>query len=261
MVIILLMIKLNSWVCINILLNCEFIFNTSNICQKFFDICFSVSFCFVLPRKKIAVYQDSAKHCAFESNFQCIFFNNHILWGKILKAMDLSFNLRITDIFNSRGKVKTPTKNNRNKKQKQRFFISIPKFKISGFFYHSVLNATWKAVYLECIWAHTHLFGVHMLGYVQFSFVVWSCLTLWPMNHSTPGLPVHHQLPESTQTHVHCVGDAIQSSHPLSSPPPPAQSFPASGSFQMSQLFASGGQSIGVSETSVLPMNTQDYLL
>ena len=42
------------------------------------------------------------------------------------------------------------------------------------------------------------------------------------MNHSTPGLPVHHQLPESTQTHVHWVGDAIQPSHPLSSPSPPA---------------------------------------
>ena len=42
------------------------------------------------------------------------------------------------------------------------------------------------------------------------------------MNHSTPGLPVHHQLPESTQTHVHLVGDAIQLSHPLSSPSPPA---------------------------------------
>ena len=42
------------------------------------------------------------------------------------------------------------------------------------------------------------------------------------MNHSTPGLPVHHQLPELTQTHVHQVGDAIQPSHPLSSPSPPA---------------------------------------
>ena len=43
-----------------------------------------------------------------------------------------------------------------------------------------------------------------------------------PMNHSSPGLPVHHQLPESTQTHVHQVGDAIQPSHPLPSPSPPA---------------------------------------
>ena len=57
----------------------------------------------------------------------------------------------------------------------------------------------------------------------QFSSVAQSCLPLCsPMNHSTPGLPVHHQLPESTQTHVHCVGDAIQPSHPLSSPSPPA---------------------------------------
>ena len=58
---------------------------------------------------------------------------------------------------------------------------------------------------------------------VQFSSVAQSCLTLCdPMNRSTPGLPVHHQLPEFTQTHVHQVGDAIQPSHPLSSPSPPA---------------------------------------
>ena len=57
----------------------------------------------------------------------------------------------------------------------------------------------------------------------QFSPVTQSCLTLCdPMNRSTPGLPVHHQLPEFTQTHVHWVGDAIQPSHPLSSPSPPA---------------------------------------
>ena len=56
----------------------------------------------------------------------------------------------------------------------------------------------------------------------QFSSVAQSCPTLHdPMNRSTPGLPVHHQLPEFTQTHVHWVGDAIQSSHPLSSPSPP----------------------------------------
>ena len=58
---------------------------------------------------------------------------------------------------------------------------------------------------------------------VQFSSVAQSCPTLCnPMNHSMPGLPVHHQLLESTQTHVHWVGDAIQPSHPLSFPSPPA---------------------------------------
>jgi len=61
------------------------------------------------------------------------------------------------------------------------------------------------------------------LSSVQFSSVTQSCLTLCNlMNHSTPGLPVHHQLPEFTQTHVHRVGDAIQPFHPLSSPSPPA---------------------------------------
>ena len=138
------------------------------------------------------------------------------------------------------------------------------------------------------------------------------------MDHSTSGLPVHHQLPESAQTHIHWVGDAIQPSHPLLSPSPPAfnlslhqglfflffkcsfvyliylsalglscgmwdlvpwpgielgrpalgawslshwttREAPSSGTFQMTQLFTSGGQSIGVSaSTSVLSMNTQD---
>ena len=60
---------------------------------------------------------------------------------------------------------------------------------------------------------------------VQFSSVAQSCPTLCdPMNRSTPGLPVHHQLPEFTQTHVHRVSDAIQPSHALSSPSPPAPS-------------------------------------
>ena len=62
----------------------------------------------------------------------------------------------------------------------------------------------------------------------QFSSVAQSCPTLCdPMNRSMPGLAVHHQLPESTQTHVHRVGDAIQPSHPLSSPSPPTLIFPS----------------------------------
>ena len=78
--------------------------------------------------------------------------------------------------------------------------------------------------------AHTlqkEIFCVFYLNTFQFSSVAQSCPTLCdPMNCSTPGLPVHHQLPESTQTHVHRVGDAIQPSHPLSSPSPPALNLP-----------------------------------
>ena len=101
---------------------------------------------------------------------------------------------------------------------------------------------------------------------MQFSSVqslscVWLFATLWTTAHHA-SLSKHHQLTESTQTNVHWVGDATQPSHPLSFLPFSScpQSFPASGSFQMCQLFASGGQSIGVSSsTSVLPMNTQDW--
>ena len=65
--------------------------------------------------------------------------------------------------------------------------------------------------------------SIECLSSVQFSSGAQSCLILCdPMNRSMPGLPVHHQLPEFTQTHVHWVGDAIQPSHPLSSPSPPA---------------------------------------
>ena len=65
------------------------------------------------------------------------------------------------------------------------------------------------------------------LPLLQFSSVTQSCLTLCdPMNCSTPGLPVHHQLPELSQIHVHHVSDAIQPSHPLSFPSPPAFNIP-----------------------------------
>ena len=93
-------------------------------------------------------------------------------------------------------------------------------------------------------------FDEHTFSSVQ----LLSCLTLCdPMDCSTPGLAVHHQFPELTETHVHWVGDAIQPSHPLSLPSPPTSG---------SQFFASGGQSIGVSASaSVFPMNIRtDFL-
>ena len=74
---------------------------------------------------------------------------------------------------------------------------------------------------------HTHTYisfsDYFPLQVIQFSSVTQSCSTLCnPMNHSMPGFPVHHQLPEFAQTHIHRVSDAIQPCHPLSSPSPPA---------------------------------------
>ena len=72
---------------------------------------------------------------------------------------------------------------------------------------------------------HSYLahYVLNYLEFSQFSSVTQSCPTLCDtMNHSTPGLPVHHQLPKFTQTHLHRVSDAIQPTHPLSSPSPPA---------------------------------------
>ena len=95
----------------------------------------------------------------------------------------------------------------------------------------------------------------HRLYSDQIRSVAQSCLTLCDcMNHSTPGLPAHDQLQEFTQTHVHRVRDAIQPSHPLTSPSPPAPN-PSQHprSFPMSQLFAWGGQSTGVSALASCP--------
>ena len=95
---------------------------------------------------------------------------------------------------------------------------------------------------------------------VLLSSVTQSCLILCdPMDCSMPGLPIHHQLLEFNQTHVHRVIDDIQPSHPPSFFSSYLQSFPASTSFTRSQLFASGARSIGVpASASVLPMNIQD---
>ena len=96
----------------------------------------------------------------------------------------------------------------------------------------------------------------------HFSSVAQACPVLCDsMDCSTRGLPVYHQNLKFTQTQVHWVKDAIQPSHPLSSPSHShLQSVPASGSFQMSQFLTSGGQSIGVSASaSVLLMNIQDW--
>ena len=88
----------------------------------------------------------------------------------------------------------------------------------------------------------------------QFSSVTQSCPTLCDlMNHNTPGLPVHHQSLEFTQTHVHRVRDAIQLSHLLSSPSSPAPNPSQHQSFPVSQLFPSGGQSTGVSASASFP--------
>ena len=92
---------------------------------------------------------------------------------------------------------------------------------------------------------------------LQFSSVTQSCPTLCdPMNRSMPGLPIHHQLPEFAQTHVHRVASSVVPSPPA---PNPSQH---QGFFPMSHLFAWGGQSTGVSASaSVFPMNTQDWYL
>ena len=123
------------------------------------------------------------------------------------------------------------------------------------------------------LFLHSFLFSVYLIiaffvvvcllcSLYQFSSVAQSCPTLCnPMNHSIPGLPAHHQLPEFTQTHVHWVGDAIQPSHPLSSPSPPVPN-PS----QHQGLFHWVNSLHEVAKVlefqllaSVLPMNTQDW--
>ena len=97
-------------------------------------------------------------------------------------------------------------------------------------------------------------------AFFQFSSVAQSCPTLWDsIDCSTPGLPVHHQLPELKLMSIESVCHPTISSSVIPSSSCP-QSFPASGSFPMSQFFVWGGQSTGVSASaSVLPMNIQDW--
>ena len=97
-----------------------------------------------------------------------------------------------------------------------------------------VINTLYDHIQIKCFWQEYAIgtlgtYSIIAQGLCWFvhcqsvSSVTQLCPTLCdPMNHSTPGLPVHHHLPEFTQTHVHWVGDAIQPSHPLSSPSPPA---------------------------------------
>ena len=103
---------------------------------------------------------------------------------------------------------------------------------------------------------------IQRLFFSQFNSFPQLCPTLCdPMNHSMPGLPVHHQLPEFTQTHAHWIGDAIQPSHPLSSPSLPTFNLPQhQGLFQWVSSSHQVAKVMEVSaSTSVLPMNIQDW--
>ena len=118
-----------------------------------------------------------------------------------------------------------------------------------------------KEMSIMCFFWNPRVYGNAGRNGLQLSLVAQSCPTLCdPMNGSMPGLPVHHQLPEFTQTHVHCrwCHPTISSSVvPFSSRLP---SFPASGFFPMSQFFASGGQSIQLQYQSFQWIFRTDFL-
>ena len=106
---------------------------------------------------------------------------------------------------------------------KERVHVLVWMYVFMSLFFYSFIHL---CIWLKIVWAL--LIKMIILSHcpswylsVQFSGSVMSD-SLQPMNCSTPGLPVHHQLPQFTQTHVHCVGDAFQSFHPLLSPSPPA---------------------------------------
>ena len=96
-------------------------------------------------------------------------------------------------------------------------------FKTVILFTYSIKSQIWSFISLILVLSVYENSRLPLASSVQFSSVAQSCPTLCdPMNLSTPGLPVHHQLLEFTQIHIHRVGDAIQPAHPLSSPSPPA---------------------------------------
>ena len=116
-------------------------------------------------------------------------------------------------------------------------------------------------VYYTYIYRYIYTWAVYVYVFVHSCCLVAKSLLILPINCSIQSFPVLHYLPEFAWTHVHWVGDAIQPSHSLSFPSPSAFNLSQlSGSFSISQYFASGGQSIGVSvSASGLPMNIQDW--
>ena len=124
---------------------------------------------------------------------------------------------------------------------------------------HMKINSVCLSSYNTILWLILSI-STSYIRSVHFSSLTQSCPTLGdPMNRNMPGLPVHHQLPESTQTHVHWVGDAIQPSHLLSSPFPPALNISQhQGLFQWVSSLHQVAKLLELSaSTSVLPMNTQ----
>ena len=130
-----------------------------------------------------------------------------------------------------------------------------------GFFFSSSLSDP-SMEYKNCTFSPWGLNITIFFPSIQFSSVAQSCWTLCDtMDFSTSGFPVHQQLPEFTQTHVHRVGDAIQPSHPLSSPSPPALNLSQhQGLFQWVSSSHQMAKVLGDSASAwVLPMNIQDW--
>ena len=139
--------------------------------------------------------------------------------------------------------------------------------KLSPFvFFHSV-SCEQNDFQMICLQIFVEFFPHAWLSSVQSLSHVWLFVTPWTVHQASLSITNSQTLWGSAQTHVHWVGDAIQLSHPLSYPSPPAFNlsqhqglFQIIGSFPIHWLFASGGQSIGVSSwTSFLPVNTQDW--
>ena len=120
---------------------------------------------------------------------------------------------------------------------------------------------SFKLFFLGFFFKLWHVGSISLTRYWIGCSVAQLCLPLCdPMDCSMPGSPVLHHLLEPAQTHVHLAGDAMQSSHPLLSPSPPALNLSQHQCFPTSWLFASGGQSIGASASaSVLPMNIRGW--
>ena len=130
-----------------------------------------------------------------------------------------------------------------------------------GFFFSSSLSDP-SMEYKNCTFSPWGLNITIFFPSIQFSSVAQSCWTLCDtMDFSTSGFPVHQQLPEFTQTHVHRVGDTIQPSHPLSSPSPPALNLSQhQGLFQWVSSSHQMAKVLGDSASAwVLPMNIQDW--
>ena len=152
----------------------------------------------------------------------------HKLESRLQGGISITSDMQMTPPYGRKRRTKEPLDESKRGEWKSWLKVQHSKNKDHGIWFRHFMANRWgnngngERLYILRLQNHCR-WSWRGVSHTQLSSVAQSCPTLCdPMNCNTPGLPVHHQLPGFTQTHVHRVGDAIQPSRPLSSPSPPA---------------------------------------